>query len=249
MKILCIKEADDTAAELYFSSKKYNKDEMIYLSVSEAAEANPLPQADVAVISRSISDAVIRQLLKHLNNMTDLPVLVVDFVSGDAWLFRHFKDTSVSELCARMEAFDNAKTKEIYVQTFGRFVVFCNGSPCVLRGKAKEILAIVISRRGREISNEEIFSTIWKSRPYSNRNMIVYYNALRRLKKALRDQGIQEMLISTSHGQIANTAVFDCDFYDWMAGKNGGDTRFEEEFMADYSWREDFLSDLMSKVR
>ena len=69
------------------------------------------------------------------------------------------------------------------------------------------------------------------------------------LKKALRDQGIQEMLISTSHGQITNTAVFDCDFYDWMAGKNGGDTRFEEEFMADYSWREDFLSDLMSRVR
>ena len=250
MKILCIKEADDTLPQQYFADKKYSKAEITYLSMSAGLDAGKLSQADVAVISRSIPEDAISGCLRELQKtLPGLPVMILNFENGEIDLCRHFTDSSISEICARMEAFDIAKTKEIYVQTFGRFVVFRNGSPCVLRGKAKEILAIVISRRGHEISNEEIFSTIWESRPYSNRNMIVYYNALRRLKKSLREQGLQEMLISTSHGQIANTAVFDCDFYDWMAGKNGKDTRFEEEFMTEYSWGEYFLSDLMSRIR
>ena len=39
-----------------------------------------------------------------------------------------------------------------------------NGVPIPLRGKAKEILALVASRCGKEISNEEIYSIIWEER-------------------------------------------------------------------------------------
>ena len=58
--------------------------------------------------------------------------------------------------------------KEIYIQMFGRFNVLKNGEPVPLRGKAKEIFALVATRCGKEISNEEIYSVIWEGREYSN---------------------------------------------------------------------------------
>ena len=138
--------------------------------------------------------------------------------------------------------------KSIFIRTFGRFVVFKNGKPCSLSGKAKEILALLVTRRGKEVSNEEIYTTIWENRPYSNRDMIVYYNALRRLKNSLKKQGIRDLLISASHGQMVNTDLFDCDYYEWLDGKSNAETGFEEEFLSEYSWGEYILSDMISRI-
>lgn len=91
--------------------------------------------------------------------------------------------------------------KDIFIQTFGRFTVFRNDVPIRLTGKAKEILALIVMRRGKEISNEEIYSTVWENRPYGNDEMTVYYNALRRLKQALKREKLEGLLISTQRGQ------------------------------------------------
>lgn len=140
------------------------------------------------------------------------------------------------------------KRKDIYIRTFGRFVVFKDDSPCRFSGKAKEILALLVTRRGKEVSNEEIYTTLWENRPYSNRDMIVYYNALRRLKKSLKNQDMSDLLISASHGQMVNTKLFDCDYYEWLDGKSNAETGFEEEFLSEYSWGEYILSDMISRA-
>jgi hypothetical protein len=130
------------------------------------------------------------------------------------------------------------------VQTFGRFVVKKENRPVKLVGRAKEILALVITRRGREISNEEIYSTVWEDRTFSNDDMSVYYNAIGRLRRELDKAGIGGLLISNAHGQMADTSLFDCDYYDWLAGK-GGD--FNGEFMSEYSWSEEILAALENR--
>ena len=56
----------------------------------------------------------------------------------------------------KMQILSKSLHKEIYIQMFGRFNVLKNGVPIALRGKAKEILALVATRCGKEISNEEI---------------------------------------------------------------------------------------------
>ena len=139
--------------------------------------------------------------------------------------------------------------KEIYIQTFGRFVVRNKGVPVRLTGKAKEILALVVTRRGKEISNEEIYSTIWEGRPYSNACMSVYYNALRRLKNALRKAGIEGILVSTVRGQTVDTELFDCDYYLWKDKKLESGDLFEGEFMSEYSWGEYILATFLREDR
>lgn len=131
------------------------------------------------------------------------------------------------------------------MQMFGRFNVLKNGVPIALRGKAKEILALVASRCGKEISNEEIYRIIWEGREYSNIKMKVYYNALKRLKEVLEAEGISDLLLSTPRGQMLNISVADCDYYAWKNGQTQRECKFEGEFLSEYSWGEYILADLL----
>ena len=85
---------------------------------------------------------------------------------------------------------------------------------------------------------------------YSNANMSVYYNALRRLKVCLKDAEIPELRISTARGQMVNTSIFDCDYYIWKEqdqAQGGSDHGFDGEFLSEYSWGESILADIIQK--
>ena len=101
-------------------------------------------------------------------------------------------------------------------------------------------------KRGKEISNEEIYSTIWESREYSNVNMKVYYNAIKRLKDNLQKYGLQNIIFSTARGQMANIEIFDCDYYSWIDSKNDKQEQFEGEFLSEYSWGEYILANIIN---
>ncbi len=167
-------------------------------------------------------------------------------IGGDYYIIKPFTRETLGMAMDRIRLLIKRQQKELYIQTFGRFLVLKNGTPVKLTGKAKEILALVVTRRGKEISNEEIYSTIWEDRLYGNEMMAVYYNALRRLRVALKKENISELLIPTRRGQIINTDMFDCDYYAWQDRDLGERDRFEGEFMTEYSWGESILSNILN---
>ena len=189
------------------------------------------------------------ELAKELRDIrTDILIVFVsaydeylwDFnqIGGDYYIIKPYEKETLEMAMERLRLIGQRQQKELYIQTFGRFTVLKNDRPLPITGKAKEILALVVTRRGKEISNEELYSTIWENRPYSNVKMTVYYNALRRLKKILKEEGVPDLLISTRRGQLINTALFDCDYYSWHDNNPGVKDRFEGEFMSEYSWSE-----------
>ncbi len=143
-------------------------------------------------------------------------------VGGDYYILKPYKKSTIENMMEKMRLLQNRQKKEIYIQMFGRFNVLKNGIPVKLSGKTKEVLALIASRCGREVSNEEIYSTVWENREYSNENMKVYYNALSRLRRILADVGASELLLSTPHGQMINTAICDCDYYEWKNERKFG---------------------------
>lgn len=167
-------------------------------------------------------------------------------IGADYYIVKPYRREVIAQMAERMQLLSRRQRKEVFIQTFGRFLVLKNGKPVPLSGKAKEILALVVTRRGREISNAEIYGTIWEDRPYGNVEMKVYYNALKRLKDALAEAGLDGLLISTSRGQTVNTELFDCDYYAWMDGNAGDRDRFTGEFMLEYSWGECILADILA---
>ena len=170
-------------------------------------------------------------------------------VNSDYYILKPYTKETLENVMEKLRLLSARQKKEIYIQTFGRFVVRNKGVPVRLTGKAKEILALVVTRRGKEISNEEIYSTIWEGRPYSNASMSVYYNALRRLKNALRKAGIEGILVSTVRGQTVDTELFDCDYYLWKDKKLESGHLFEGEFMSEYSWGEYILATILREDR
>lgn len=166
-------------------------------------------------------------------------------VGGDYYLVKPYTREILEVMMEKIRMLAARQKKDIYIQTFGRFVVKKKDKPVRLTGKGKEILALVVSKQGKEISNEEIYQVIWEGRPYSNSNMTVYYNALRRLKDMLKEAGIEELLISTARGQMANTEMFDCDYYSWKEDNMKMSDRFEGEFLSEYSWGEEILAGII----
>lgn len=170
-------------------------------------------------------------------------------IGGDYYLLKPYNRQTLEMVMERIRLLAQRQKKRIYVQTFGRFLVLKDGKPVPLTGKAKEILALVVTRRGKEISNEAIYSTLWEERTYSNVNMNVYYNALRRLRRALKAAELEGMLISTSRGQMVDTKLFDCDYYAWLDQNMREEDRFDGEFLSEYSWGESLLADILNENR
>lgn len=77
--------------------------------------------------------------------------------------------------------------------------------------------------------------------------MSVYYNALRRLKSALKKAKLEGLLVSTTRGQTVNTELFDCDYYAWKDKNRDERTVFEGEFMSEYSWGEYILGGILQE--
>ncbi len=166
-------------------------------------------------------------------------------IGGDYYIVKPYKREVLEMTVERMKLLQKRQRKKLVIQTFGRFSVLMDGKPVGLTGKAKEILALVVTKRGKEISNEELYSTIWEDRPYSNEAMKVYYNALKRLREALAENGLSELLISSGRGQRVNTEMFDCDYYDLLDSNLRDIDKFEGEFLSEYSWGEYILADLV----
>ena len=165
-------------------------------------------------------------------------------VGGDYYILKPYTRETLEMTMEKLRLIARRQEKKLYIQTFGRFVVKEGDRPLKLTGKAKEILALAVTRRGKEISNEEIYTTLWEGREYSNEHMSVFYNALGRLRKALKNGGCENLLITTPRGQMINTGMFDCDYYAWQDKNQNQRDKFEGEFLSEYSWGEYILASI-----
>ena len=219
------------------------------------ARENPVELAFLDVKMPEMNDV---ELAKELQKIR--PDILIVFVSaydeylwdfnqigGDYYVIKPYNRETLEMVMERIRLLSHRQRKRLYIQTFGRFVVLCDGEVVPLTGKAKEILALVVTKRGREISNEEIYNTIWEGRTYSNANMSVFHNALGRLKQALKEASLEKLLISTPRGQMVDTSLFDCDYYAWQDKNMEQRDQFTGEFLSEYSWGEYILANILNE--
>ena len=171
-----------------------------------------------------------------------------NMIGGDYYIVKPYKRETIEIMVQKMQILSQALHTQIKIQMFGKFNVLKNGVPIPLRGKAKEILALVASRCGKEISNEEIYSIIWEERECINVKMKVYYNALKRLRQTLEEESLEGLLLSTPHGQMINVPMVECDYYTWENAEQHEKVKFDGEFLSEYSWGEVILANVLQNV-
>lgn len=134
----------------------------------------------------------------------------------------------------------------IFIRTFGYFDVFVNGSPILFRSeKAKELLALLVDRRGSYVSSSEAISILWENEPLSNQTRSRYRKVAMRLKDTLELFGAGEIVESVQGKRRLVADAVECDLFEYLANKNNASYHFLGSYLRNYSWGEITLSELL----
>ncbi len=134
----------------------------------------------------------------------------------------------------------------VYIRTFGYFDVFVNGAPIAFRNKkSKELLALLVDRKGGFVTSEEAISFLWEDESASAVTLARYRKVALRLKNILEEYGISSIVESVDgKRRIVNEKV-SCDLYDYLSGDSQHKQLFKGSYLTNYSWGETTLSELM----
>ena len=131
------------------------------------------------------------------------------------------------------------------VQTFGNFEVYVDGRPLPLTAsKARECLAYLIDRLGARVTYPELAGVLWEDRPYDRATQNNTHQAIFTLMSALKEAGLQDILIRSRKEIAVDTQQIDCDYYALLNGNPAQKRTFTGEYMRQYSWGELTLAKL-----
>ena len=129
-----------------------------------------------------------------------------------------------------------AKEKLLSVQCFGSFQVMARGRPLNFRrSRSKELLAVLIDRRGAGITAKEICAVMWPEGINDSKNINYLYQLFSDLRHTLQLAGAADVLQQNGYAYALDTERIDCDYYSYL---DTGRPEFHGEYMLQYSWAE-----------
>lgn len=156
-----------------------------------------------------------------------------------AYLVKPFSSEQLEYAVELARLLSKRRKSRIYVRTFGHFDIFVNENPVMFKSnKAKELLALLVDRRGGTVTTDQIIGTLWEERPNDSYTQNLCSKIGKTLEKELKENDIGDILVSSRGIKRVNTALFDCDLYDLLDGDERAAEKFLGEYMLDYSWAE-----------
>lgn len=143
--------------------------------------------------------------------------------------------------------------KRIKILTFGNFDVFVDGSLLKFeRKQAKEILAILVNKRGTSATYPELAAMLWEDEEYDRtkqKNLQVYIASL---VKTLHSVNVMDLILKNRQGIVLNTKIVDCDYYRFLEGDVRTINSFTGQYMSACSWAEftvGYLENQLQKIK
>ena len=124
--------------------------------------------------------------------------------------------------------------KQIDVRLFGAFSIYVDGVALRIRHeKAKELLALLIERRGAFVTTREAIELLWECEP-DERTRARYRKTASRLLGELKKSGIDYILESDRGVRRIAPEHLGCDYYDYRDGLKPA----MGALLPEYSWSE-----------
>ena len=139
----------------------------------------------------------------------------------------------------------DTESKRVFVRALGYFDVFVDGRAIMFKlAKAKELLAILVDRRGGFVTASEAITCLWEDEPANKLTMSRYRKVAMRLKNQLEEYGIGDIIeVSNGSRRIIPERV-NCDYYNYLSGAPEYQSIFKGYYLTNYSWAEDTLASL-----
>ena len=115
--------------------------------------------------------------------------------------------------------------------------------------KSKELLALLVDRKGGYITSEEAISFLWEDEPANTLTLSRYRKVALRLKSTLEEYGITDIVeVIDGKRRIVMEKVA-CDLYNYLSGKEEYSQLFKGSYLTNYSWGETTLGELMNEEK
>ena len=129
---------------------------------------------------------------------------------------------------------DGANRMHVTAWLFGSFGLEVDGRAIYVRHeKARELLALLIEKRGAYLTNREAITTLWECEP-DDRSRARYRKTVSRLMAELRRAGIDHIVEAERGARRIVPEYVDCDYYDYRDGKKLA----SGPLLPEYAWSE-----------
>lgn len=153
---------------------------------------------------------------------------------ADFVVFKPYEREDILDALERARLLSERQKKRIHFRTFGHFDMFVDGKLVNFKSsKAKELLALCVSRLGGEVTIYEMVDTLWSG---TGDQGLGYRTTIKALTDILKDAGAEKLLKRKRSVLYLDTDEFDCDLSDFKAGKPEALNAYHGEFMQQYSW-------------
>lgn len=195
-------------------------------------------------------------LPNKVNNDVRLLFTVVDITQRkeyESLLQQKYADTVELELTQEeTDSTDNVSNTDVSetnpkvaIRAFGYFDLFVNGQAIAFANeKSKEMLALLVDRKGGFVSSSEMVSYLWEDEPYDKRTQTRCRQVASRLKKVLDDNGIGDIIETVNGKRRIIPDKVDCDFFKYLSDKNKYRNLYSGSYMMNYSWGEMTIAEL-----
>lgn len=152
-------------------------------------------------------------------------------------LYRPYHINEIDNTIHRAKILLGHLKKDIIVRTFGYFDILLFDEPVLFRDeKAKELLAILVERRGGVLSSKAAFNLLFPKCEFDKRAEEKYSKIEKTLFEDLKKKNIDALVGVTDQGLFFRTKLCDCDLYKYLDGDMKTAFRFYGEYMVGYDW-------------
>lgn len=128
------------------------------------------------------------------------------------------------------------------VVTFGKFAAFVNREELKFeRSKSKELLALLVDKRGAGLSNSEIEMYLWEDTLGDKRKNSYVQKVIGSMMKTLREAGVDNVIEKRYNYLALRPEKVRCDLYAFLQGDTRAVNSYYGIYMEDYSWGEPTL--------
>ena len=136
--------------------------------------------------------------------------------------------------------------KLLTVQCFGNFEVFANGEPLPFqRSKTKELFAYLVDRRGAQVNGSEICAALYEDESNEKNNKGDLRKCVADLRQTLAAVHAGAVFRKGFDRYSVDMSLLSCDYYDWEKNEAYAVRAFRGEYMRQYSWGEETLTNIL----
>lgn len=150
-----------------------------------------------------------------------------------------FAGERMGEAHARDDGRASGGCSRVRVQTFNGFEVFVDEKPLSFkRSKTKELLALLIDRRGASITTREACAVLWEDAPYNASQRSYFRSLVADLRSTLASVHAEDVVVKQRDSLAIDPGAVDCDVYHFLDGDPIAVNSYKGSYLPSYSWAE-----------